>query len=109
MCYVCVCAQVVDTLGKSFQIHLFRSSVQMTPAQRCQRSAMTSFAALTPSHSWHVCVTVFVCKHVYTVSLFVRGNILGSTVKCLIQREKLQQGKLFSVIGAAVLLLCCFQ
>lgn len=74
-CVVCVGAQVADTLGKSFRIQLFRSSVQTPPAQRCQRRAMmlvTWFAALTPSppppppYGWRV--IMFVCKHVSAVS-----------------------------------------
>lgn len=87
-CVVCVGAQVADTLGKSFRIQLFRSSVQTPPAQRCQRRAMmlvTWFAALTPSSSsslWLACdyVCVQACKHCVSIVGLLIFEVVQSNV-----------------------------
>lgn len=89
-CVVCVGAQVADTLGKSFRIQLFRSSVQTPPAQRCQRRAMmlvTWFAALTPSPPsssslWLACyyVCVQACKRCVSVVGLLIFEVVQSNV-----------------------------
>lgn len=88
-CVVCVGAQVADTLGKSFRIQLFRSSVQTPPAQCCQRSAVmlvTWFAAPTPSSSssslWLACdyVCVQACKRCVSVVGLLIFEVVQSNV-----------------------------
>ena len=78
--FVCVCvrvcAQVADTLGKSFQIHLFRSlcadDTCTTLPKKCHSVSdfVCSYDPRPPPAGVHACVceNVFVCEHVYTVS-----------------------------------------
>lgn len=102
---VCVCAQVADTLGKSFQIHLFRSlcadDTCKTLPKKCHGVSdfVCSYDPPSPQLACvRACVRMCLCVSMYILCLYLSlfiyfsGRILrlyvGRSVKCLIQNEK---------------------
>lgn len=107
---VCACAQVADTLGKSFQIHLFRSlcadNTCTALPRKCHNVSdfVCSFDPHTHSHTHTLlvlCVNLCTSRQRWPF-ICVRGSPVSACVRqltqmCLIQREEAPKHHGYSV------------
>lgn len=86
----CICAQVADTLGKSFQIHLFRSlcagdTCTMLP-KKCHNVSDFVCSSDPPLYTPSCCVSanvhLFVCEHIYCMLRLYLCLVVFSVYLC---------------------------